>query len=79
MDWFVWGRSLTACMPSAKVCLNTYLFESMICDKAGPKDIRFTGMKSDSDNELATYLLRVKEEDAANEFVQKVKEYAGKK
>jgi hypothetical protein len=25
-----------------QVCLNTYLFESMLCDKAGPKDVRFT-------------------------------------
>eukprot|EP00961_Rhodomonas_salina_P143129 1926186-Rhodomonas_salina.2 len=25
-----------------QVCLNTYLFESMVCDKAGPKDVRFT-------------------------------------
>ena len=62
-------------MTTLQVCLNTYLFESMICDKAGPKDVRFTGMKSDSDNELATYLLRVKEEDAANDFVAKVKQY----
>lgn len=25
-----------------QVCLNTYLFETMLCDKAGPKDVRFT-------------------------------------
>ena len=39
---------------AAQVCLNTYLFETMVCDKAGPKDIRFTGMKSDRCAKLQT-------------------------
>jgi hypothetical protein len=25
-----------------QLCLNSYLFSSMICDRAGPKDVRFT-------------------------------------
>jgi len=47
----------------------------MVCDKAGPKDVRFTGMKNDSQSDLATYLLRVKEEELADEFVSLVHKY----
>jgi hypothetical protein len=25
-----------------QLCLNSYLFANMICDRAGPKDVRFT-------------------------------------
>ena len=50
-----------------QLCLNSYLFANMICDRAGPKDVRFTGMKGGEDEKdqkgtLATFLVRVKEE-----------------
>ncbi|KAJ1490619.1 hypothetical protein T484DRAFT_1776781, partial [Baffinella frigidus] len=65
--------------PTGLVCLNTYLFESMICDKAGPKDVRFTGMKNDSETELATYLIRVKDEESADQFISMIQKHKGTK
>ena len=63
-----------------QLCLNSYLFANMVCDRAGPKDIRFTGTKmgedaSDDKGALATFLVRVKEEDAAQELIEAINKH----
>ena len=63
-----------------QVCLNTYLFDSMVCDKAGPKDVRFTGMRSEegsAEAALATYLIRVKDEESADAFIAAIEKHKG--
>jgi hypothetical protein len=63
-----------------QVCLNTYLFDSMVCDKAGPKDVRFTGMRSEegsAEAALATYLIRVKDEESADAFIAAIQKHKG--
>ena len=40
-----------------QLCLNSYLFANMICDRAGPKDVRFTGMKSADDDKAMQLVL----------------------
>jgi hypothetical protein len=45
-------------------------------NSSSPNSEFSNALNRNSDTELATYLLRVKEEDAANDFVAKVKEYA---